>query len=447
MACCCSLEPPSKKIIYFISFILFINVKNILEEKINEIISDRRTKNFEFTILYSIGDLLSGFFVLIVKKRTNSRIIDSKPIKKKKISSNKINLLEKNELLYRQKEPNVESIPLKRVLFLSICDLLAQSCTIVYAFIYKKNRFRMPHHNKNLFLIFDIISRFILNKLLLKQEIHRHYYLSITISIISFSILSISDLYYVFIDCETSHWVYIGITVIKTIFYSLENVEGKIGLNSEFLNPYNLLFYKGVMQSIFLIFISIIFIIFKEYYLFTGLFDNKEYDFTYKTVFIILGYLILNMLANISIWKIIDSFTVQHLTIAKGGSSFVSYIRALIRKKLEYQNNDKIDYFYYTDISGYILLFIGTLIHNEIIILNCCGLSKYTYKKMKEREENDLKRRNDTINTTTNTDEGSDKSQKTIQFQKTLSSQETVKSPEEKNYKCISSSLNDSNEF
>ena len=153
------------------------------------------------------------------------------------------------------------------------------------------------------------------------------------------------------------------------------------------------------------------------------------------------------MLANISIWKIVDSFTVQHLTIAKGGSSFVSYIRALIRKKLEYQNNGKIDYFYYTDISGYILLFIGTLIHNEIIILNCCGLSKYTYKKMKEREENDLKRRNDTINTTTNTDEGSDKSQKTIQFQKTLSSQETVKSPEEKNYKCISSSLNDSNEF
>ena len=145
----------------------------------------------------------------------------------------------------------------------------------------------MPHHNKNLFLIFDIISRFILNKLLLKQEIHRHYYLSITISIISFSILSISDLYYVFIDCETSHWVYIGFTVIKTIFYSLENVEGKIGLNSEFLNPYNLLFYKGVMQSIFLIFISIIFIIFKQYYLFTGLFDNKEYNFTYKTVFII----------------------------------------------------------------------------------------------------------------------------------------------------------------
>ena len=49
--------------------------------------------------------------------------------------------------------------------------------------------------------------------------------------------------------------------------------------------------------------------------------------------------------------------------------------------------------------------------------------------------------------TTTNTDKGSDKSQKKKKKKKTLSSQETVKSPEEKNYKCISSSLNDSNEF
>ena len=448
MACCCSLEPPSKKIIYFISFILFINVKNYLEEKIRDIFSDRRAKNFEFTILYSIGDLLSGFFVLIVKKRTNSKIIDSKPIKKKKVSSNKINLLEKNELLYNKREPNVERIPLKRVFYLSICDLLAQSCSIIYAFIYNTNQFRMPHHNKNLFLIFDIISRFILNKLLLKQEIYRHYYFSISISIISFSILSISDLYFVFIDCKIYHWIYIGITIIKTIFYSLENVEGKIGLNSEFLNPYNLLFYKGIMQSLFLILASIIFIIFKQYYLFTGLFDNKEYDFNYRTVLMILGILTLNMLANISIWKIIDSFTVQHLTIAKGGSSFVSYIIALIIKQLDYQNKDnkdKINYFYYTDISGYILLFIGTLIHNEIIILNCCGLSKYTYKKMKEREESDLKRRNDTIDT--NTDEGSVKSQKNIEYQKTLSSQETIKSPEEKNYKYMNSSLNDSVEF
>ena len=444
---CCILEPPSKKIIYFISFVVFVNAKNLLEEKINHIFRDRRAKNFELTILYSIGDLLFGFFALIVKKRTNSKKIEKSPIKKKKVSSHKINLLEKNALLYKKNEPKVESIPLKRVFYLSLCDLLAQSCSLVYAFVFKKNQFRLPRHNKNLSLVFDIISRFILNKLLLKAEFYPHYYLSISLNTISFSILSISDLYYVFIESEISHWIYLGNIILKTILYSLENVEGKIGLNSEFLNPYNLLFYKGIMQSIFLIFASLIFIIFRQYYLFTGLFDNKEYEFNFKTIIIILGILILNMLANISIWKIIDFFTVQHLTIAKGGSSFTSYIIALIRNRLDYQNKEKIYYFYFTDIFGYFLLFIGTLIHNEIIILNCCDLGKYTYKRMKEREESDLQSRNDTINTNIISDEGSVKSQITIVSQKTHFSQETIKSTGEVYYKYTINSLNDSVEF
>ena len=47
-------------------------------------------------------------------------------------------------------------------------------------------------------------------------------------------------------------------------------------------------------------------------------------------------------------------------------------------------------FFFFTDIFGYILLFIATLIHNEIIILNCGSLGKFTYKKLKEREKTDL---------------------------------------------------------
>ena len=436
----CVLEPPSKKMIYFISFIIFMNLKNILEEKINEIFKDRRAKYFEFTILYSLGDLLSGFFALIVKKRTNSEIIVSKQKNKKKVSSNKINLAEKNELIYKKKDYKIEWISIKRVLYLSIFDLLAQSCSIVYAFIYHNEKFKLFHHNKNLSLIFDIISRFILNKLLLKIEFYPHYYLSISISIISFSILSISDLYYMLIESEFSHWIYLGNTILKTVFYSFENVEGKIGLNSEFLNPYNLLFYKGVMQSIFLIFASLIFIIFRQYYLFTGLFDNKEYNFNFKTVIFVLLYLILNMLVNISTWKIIDSFTVQHITIARGGSSFISYIRALIQNKLDYQKKErKINSFYFTNIFGYILLFIGTLIHNEIIILNCCGFDIYTYKKLKEREAIDLQTRNDTENTLSDDE--------SIKPPKILSSKETIKSTtESQDYKYMNS-LNDSIEF
>ena len=140
------------------------------------------------------------------------------------------------------------------------------------------------------------------------------------------------------------------------------------------------------------------------------------------------------MSANICIWKIIDSFTVQHLTIAKGGSFFVSYMDSLMRKNLDYQKKDKIKFFYFTDISGYFLLFIASLIHNEIIILNCGNLNKYTYMKLKEREEEDLK--NDTLNTVT-----------TIKSEKSIDSQKSKKSSECLNYKNTNSVLNDSGEF
>jgi hypothetical protein len=175
---------------------------------------------------------------------------------------------------------------------------------------------------------------------------------------------------------------------MSTILYSFENVEGKIGLNIEFLNVYSLIFYKGIIQSIFLVIIAIIFLALKQYDLFTAFYDNDNNII--DTIIIIFLYLILNLITNICIWKIIDIYSIQHLTIAKGGASFVFYISTLIKEKgIKYPNNNNILYF--TDIFGFILLFISTLIHNEIIILNCCGLSTHTHKILLEREKTDLR--------------------------------------------------------
>ncbi len=117
----------------------------------------------------------------------------------------------------------------------------------------------MPHHNINLSLIFDIVSRYILNKIILGMKFYPHYYLSITINIFSFIMLSISDLYYMITKGSISHWIYLLQIIIGLLFYSFEDIEGKIGLNSEFLNTYNLIFYKALIQNIFLLIISIIF--------------------------------------------------------------------------------------------------------------------------------------------------------------------------------------------
>ena len=394
----CILESPSKKVFYFVSFIISLFIKGLLEKQINKIFKDKRARYFELTIFYSIGDLLCGFLALIVIKRSRSKNTERKSTKKKeKMPSDKINLAEKNALLFKtNNESQFKWISLKRVLYLSIFDLLAQSTSLIYSFFYYRKDVKLETYNKNLQLIFDIVSRFLLNKLLLKFEFYPHYYLSITINLLSFAILSISDLYFIITKNNFILWIYFGKNLFKTLFYSIANVEGKIGLNSEFLNPYNLLFYKGIIQSIFLIIISFIFILLRQFYLFTGLFDNNEYNFNMKILIILLLNLFITIISNICIWKIIDLYTVQHLTIAKGGFAFVSFISALIRKQLDYQTKKNMEIFYYTDIFGYILLFIGTLIHNEIIILNFCNFSKYTYKQLKEREKSDME--NDIMN-------------------------------------------------
>ena len=432
--------PPSKKVLFFVGFIFFSYTKELLQDiKIDILFSDRRAEYFELNIFYTIGDLLSGFFELIIKKRINNKDVGQKPFHVK-IPSGKIDLTTISPLIFTNKKKSL--IPFKRVLFLSIYDFLSHSCSIIYVFIYYEEAFKLPYHDKNLSLIFDIISRFILNKIILKGELYPHHYLSIMINIFSFFVLSISELYFIIPNISSYQIIYILKTIIKIILYSFENVEGKIGLNSEFLNPFNLLFYKGIAQSIILIIISIFSLIFKKYYLFTGLFDNKNYNFNITTLLIVILFIIINMLSNICIWKIIDLYSIQHLTIAKGGSFFISYISTLIRKKLQYQEKG-IYLFYFTDLFGYFLLFIGTLIYNEIIIFNCYNLSTFTYKELKEREEDDLNSRNDSINSYCSIENNTQKSDKT------LSSKGTQKSRNNQNFKCENNNsiLDDSIDF
>ena len=364
----CSLEKPSIKLLYFIGFAFFVYIRELLEDKLDIIFIDKRAEYFEFTIFFTAGDLFCGFFELIINKKKKKENKDKKQNKNKNKDNDKIDLAKNNVLIYHKRNQGLQLKSLKRVLYLSIYDLLAQSCIVIFSFIYTEEECKMPHHNINLSLIFDIVSRYILNKIILGMKFYPHYYLSIAINIFSFIMLSISDLYYMITKGSISHWIYLLQTIIGLLLYSFEDVEGKIGLNSEFLNPYNLIFYKGLIQNIFLLIISLIFLILKKFYLFTGLFDNQEYKFNIETFIIVFFFSIINMLSNICTWKIIDFYTVQHLTIAKGISFFIFYISALIRHKVDYQFKQNLYFFYFTDIFGYILLFIGTLIHNEIII-------------------------------------------------------------------------------
>ena len=59
-------------------------------------------------------------------------------------------------------------------------------------------------------------------------------------------------------------------------------------------------------------------------------------------------------------------------------------------KKYILDNKDKIlKRFYYQSI-GYLFLFFGSLILNEIIVFNCCGLNDFTSIKTRERAKSEV---------------------------------------------------------
>ena len=350
----CIFEAPSKKMLYFLGYIVFAYIRELIEFKLNEIFKNKKAQFFEFTYFYTIGDLSCGLFILI----------------------------------FNDSLPKLDYISLKRVLYLSIYDLLAQSCTVIYFFIYANDGIKIEFENLNITLLIDTTSRFILDKIRLGMKFSSHFYLSITIYIISFIFLSISDIFYFLsYSDEKKNWIFLFLGIIGTILYAFENAEGKIGLSNELLNVYSLLFYKGIIQSCFLVIIAITFLALKQYYLFIAFFDNNCNIFF--TIIIIFSYVMLNLFSNICIWKIIDNYTIQHLILARGGLFLTFPIISLIKgEEIVYPNN--MNKLFFTDFFGSMLLFIGALIHNEIIIFNCCGLNKYTHKQLLVREKTDL---------------------------------------------------------
>ena len=66
-------------------------------------------------------------------------------------------------------------------------------------------------------------------------------------------------------------------------------------------------------------------------------------------------------------------------------------IKIILNSDEEYilENKDqRLERFYYQSI-GYLFLFFGSLILNEIIVFNCCGLNDFTSAKMRERAKSD----------------------------------------------------------
>ena len=159
------------------------------------------------------------------------------------------------------------------------------------------------------------------------------------------------------------------------IFYSFDNIYGKILLSFDSVSPYACLLYRGIFINILSFLNFLVFIIIKlpdengiKSCVFTRLwkiYDNK------LNILLNFALLIVYYLYSLNIYLIIDKFSPIHFAVATILENIGSILIAIISGNIRV-----IEFF--INIVVYIILILAALVYNEFIILNFCGFQKHT---------------------------------------------------------------------
>ena len=340
-------------------------IKNIEVTK-NDLKEYNYNKNHSFFDLFSnfLADILAGFIILI------NKCIE-------KIKSNKVTTA--------NGEKDVEKMKKKSLIYLSFIafiDILAQLCLLIFTFIIDKEEILEEQAIKSEDLYFtvliDIISRYIFSRIFLKSYFYKHHIFAMILICIGFIPLIIKNIF----DLRaitTKQLIYLILYILMVIIYSLEDVFNKICLKQSLLRPYELMFYKAVIQII-VVLILLIYFLANE-----GLFNYiKQYlsglSLLYRITFI--GFNILRTWSLITVIEIIDANCLSILKSFEFIFLFVSFSIVF-----GYEDTGIL----ITGSFCAIISLIGTAIHNEVFIINKCGLlEESVYYKEKKHDDPSL---------------------------------------------------------
>ena len=262
---------------------------------------------------------------------------------------------------------------------MSVFDFSAEAIIFIFYFINNKHEI-IKYYTLNSYLIFNTVTQYLGSHVVLKTYFYKHHYLSFLINGVCILITLIIDIIFIFKKeiSEYQYYIFIIIRLIRIVLFSFGDNFSKIALNSAFLSSYSLLVYKAIYETFFLIIFSIPFIFLKmsEKYvdnasIFVGF---SEYLTGINILYSILLF-ILDFLYEMDLLLIIDKFSPSHLSLAYILESVGSTVYRLISDPI--RGKEIVSSIYY-NFGIYLILLIGAMIHNEIFIINKCGLNLKT---------------------------------------------------------------------
>ena len=158
------------------------------------------------------------------------------------------------------------------------------------------------------------------------------------------------------------------LSLFGEILYSLQDVINKYIMEKKFCSVYELSLYGGI---IYLILLGI-FSIFNYYYFKFDNFEEYTNNFNYIELFVAIGTMITQFGLDISSLFTIKNNTPCHLFIVSAFSQIIVYIDDFSKQKV-------------IILIFLIFIFLLSLVFNEIIEINCFGLSKNVRRNIMNR--------------------------------------------------------------
>ena len=369
--------------IYFLLYVLSCALMKLIDRYLDpeNLIKEgaKKTKydyiNKELLEVYTFN--LSDFFAIIpyfIRKKLMISNNDNKNEERSLGNEKSENTEDKSqlELIYndfKQSETDKRKKYIISILILiGSFDFLKDFVEVFYYSIFNDKDYEIFPFNFS--AILDIALQFIFSYLILKTHFYKLQTFCLSLNIAVLVIILILDCID-FINFKLYERPIFIIYPFYLLFYCLKYVFGKQVILYGYISIYLIIILKGIIKLIIVIVFSLLILIFEieMFKAFRMYFIKPEY------VLLIFAKAIINFFSELFVWIIIDRFSPNHTTLIIIGEEFVNFFFDL---------NDEDSFFIkmgwhkYIRIVLYIISIIGVIIHNEIVVINICGLGSDT---------------------------------------------------------------------
>jgi len=240
---------------------------------------------------------------------------------------------------------------------------------------------------RDILIIVDILLRLVFNLCFMKVEAYNHKICPIVIILIIFLLLIIMDIIdlmssekYDIYDCL----LFLAVLSPRCLIFPLVDTMAKKMMVDKYVLPTQYMRYRGAYQFIFLIIITPILVSTSNLHFTSEMFSSKLAiaGIIYILTNCVKYFLLLNVIYNYS------SNSVSFLIISESLAGTINEIVNFFKEKQKMSHSTNIGVL----IKEIILVFvigIVTMIYDEIIIINICGLDKNVRKNIAQRGNKD----------------------------------------------------------